>query len=39
MVEWHHRLNGRESEQTLGEWRTEEPGALSPWDHGESDMA
>ena len=28
MVGWHHRLNRHESEQTLGEWRTEEPGVL-----------
>ena len=28
MVGWHHRLNGHEFEQTLPEWRTEEPGVL-----------
>ena len=28
MVGWHHRRNGYESEQTPGEWRTEEPGKL-----------
>ena len=26
MVGWHHQLNGDEFEQTLGDWRTEEPG-------------
>ena len=29
MVGWHHRLNGHESEQTLGDWwRTGKPGVL-----------
>ena len=39
MVGWHHRLNGHESEQTLGD--SEGQGSLvccSPWDHKESDM-
>jgi len=34
MVGWHHRLNGHESEQTLGD--SEEEGSLvcySPWGH------
>ena len=38
MVGWHHRLNGHEFEQTLGD--TEGQGSLarcSPWDHKESD--
>ena len=35
---WHHRLNGHEFEQTLGDG--EGPGSLvccSPWGHKESD--
>ena len=39
MVGWHHRHNGHESEQTLGD--SEGRGSLvccSPWGHGESDM-
>ena len=39
MVGWHHRLNGREFEQTLGD--SEGQGSLqccSPWGHKESDM-
>ena len=39
MVEWHHRLNGREFEQTLG--GSEGQGSLvhcSPWGCEESDM-
>ena len=28
MIGWHHWLNGHESEQAVGEWRTEEPGVL-----------
>ena len=42
MVGWHHRLNGHESEQTLGD--SEEQGSLVPlircssWGHKESDM-
>ena len=28
MVGWHHWLNGRGSEQTSGQWRTEGPGLL-----------
>ena len=38
MVEWHHRLNGHEFEQTLGDGEGE--GSLacfSPWGHKESD--
>ena len=37
MVGWHHRLNGQEFEQTLGDG--EEQGSLSsgsPWGHDES---
>ena len=39
MVGWHHRLNGHESEQTLGD--SEEQGSLmscSSWGHKELDM-
>ena len=39
MVGWHHRLNGYESEQTLG--NSEGLGSLtcySPWGRKESDM-
>ena len=39
MVGWHHRLNGREFEQTPGD--SEGQGSLachSPWGHKESDM-
>ena len=39
MVGWHHRLNGHEFEQTLG--NGEEQGSLacySPQDHQQSDM-
>ena len=39
MVGWHHRLNGCEFEQTLGD--SEGQGSLvrcSPWGHRESDM-
>ena len=38
MVGWHHRFNGHESEQTLGD--SEGQGSLaccSPWGHKESD--
>ena len=38
MVGWHHQLNGRESEQTLGD--SEAQGGLthcSPWGHKKSD--
>ena len=38
MVEWHHRLNGHESEQTPGD--SEGQGSLtccSPWGHKQSD--
>ena len=40
MVGWHHRLNGREFEQTLGD--SEGQGSLeccSPWSHKESDIS
>ena len=40
MVEWHHQLNGHESEQIPGD--SEGQGILvccSPWGHKESDMA
>ena len=39
MVGWHHRLNGYEFEQTLGD--SEGQGSLeccSPWGHKELDM-
>ena len=39
MVGWHHRLNGHEFEQTLGD--IEKQGSLaccSPWGRKESDM-
>jgi len=39
MVEWHHRLNGHEFEQTLGD--SEGQGSLecsSPWGPKELDM-
>ena len=39
MVGWHHRFNGHEFEQTLGD--SEGQGSLaccSPWGHKESDM-
>ena len=39
MVGWHHRLNGHESEQALGD--DEGQGSLafcSPWGHKEMDM-
>ena len=39
MVGWHHRLNGHESEQALGDGKG--LGSLeccSPWGHKESDM-
>ena len=39
MVGWHHRLNGHEFEQTLGD--SEHQGSLicySPWGRKESDM-
>ena len=39
MVGWHHRLNGHEFEQTLGD--NERQGSLaccSPWGHKESGM-
>ena len=39
MVEWHHRLNGHEFEQPLGDG--EGQGSMvccRPWGHKESDM-
>ena len=39
MVGWHHRLNGHEFEQTLGD--CERQGSLaccSPWGHKKTDM-
>ena len=39
MIRWHHRLNGHESEQTLGDG--EGQGGMvccSQWGHKESDM-
>ena len=39
MVGWHHRLNGHEFEQTLGD--SDGQGSLAycgSWDHKESDM-
>ena len=39
MVEWHHQLDGCESEQTLGDSEGRESLAwCSPWGHKESDM-
>ena len=39
MVGWHHRLNGHEFEQTLGDRKGQRSLALhSPWDCKESDM-
>ena len=39
MVGWHHRLNGRDSEQTLGDGEGQETQVCcSPWGHKESDM-
>ena len=38
MVEWYHRLNGHEFEQTLGDGEGQETFACySPWDHKEFD--
>ena len=38
MVRWHHRLNGHEFEQTLGESEGRESWACcSPWGHKELD--
>ena len=38
MVGWHHRLNGHEFEQTLGDGeRQESPLCCSPWSCKESD--
>ena len=38
MVGWHHRLNEREFEQTLGDGEGQGSlGYFSPWGHKESD--
>ena len=40
MVGWHHRLNGRDLEQTLGDTEGQESlVCFSPWGHIELDMA
>ena len=39
MVGWHHRLNGREFEQTLGDSEGQgSPACCSPWSHKELGM-
>ena len=39
MVSWHHQLNGRESEQTLGDGEGQRSLACCrSWDHKKSDM-
>ena len=39
MVGWHHQLDGRESEQTLGDGEGQGSlGCCSPWGRKESDM-
>ena len=39
MVGWHHRLDGHEFEQTLGDSEGQESLACcNPWGHKESDM-
>ena len=39
MVEWHHRLNGHEFEQTPGDSEGQRSlTCYSPWGHKESDM-
>ena len=39
MVGWHHRLNGHEFEQALGDGEGQGSlGCCSPWGHKESDM-
>ena len=35
MVEWHHRLNGHEFEQPLGDGEGQGSLAAAPWDHNE----
>ena len=37
MVGWHHRLNGRESEQAPGVGDGQGRVCCSPWDYKESD--
>ena len=36
MVGWHHRLDGHEFEQTLGDSEGGNPGVLSSWGRKES---
>ena len=38
MVGWHHRLNGHESEQTLGGGEGQGDLLWSPWGHKELDV-
>ena len=39
MVEWHHRFNGRELRQTLGDGEGQgDLARCSPWGREESDM-
>ena len=39
MVGWHHRLNGHDLEQTLGDCEGQgSPACCSPWGRKESDM-
>ena len=39
IVGWHHRLNGHEFEQTLGDSEgRRNPECYNPWGHKESDM-
>ena len=39
IVGWHHRLNGHEFEETLGDTEGQRSLACcSPWDYKESDM-
>ena len=37
VVEWHHRLNGHEFKQTLGDSGQRSLVCCSPWDHKELD--
>ena len=40
MVGWHHRLNGHEFEQALGDGKGQgSPACCSPWGHKELDTA
>ena len=38
VVEWHHRLNGHEFKQSLGDSGQRSLVCCSPWDHKELDM-